>query len=500
MIWCKQNFILWVLSGIFFGVGLTFPTFWAIGFAGGILFLCLLLQDGASFLKKLGGAVTAWTVKASFAVGWLWSTYPIDWLPVDFGRIQLVLIGFSWFMTAFCLGLGVLFLVVTIWSLRKIFDFRSFTTCVFVIPPLWILSESLGSFLFSLFFYGPGGTLNVSFSFGFTGYLLAEHDLLLQGARLAGVYSLSYIFVVLCVVLLWLSKQAKKMQYISIGVVLILYGTSFVPLVTENTTSVQDTYKVVTVDTKVGSRLHATPEGRDQVEQTITEAVAAAVAQEPTHIILPEDSRYFDHTQPISTITGKFQAQFNPSQLVLVDSSRVQYDHRTVQQAFVYDSQSDEVERFHKRYLVPQGEFLSYIYAYVLTAIGYSGSVGYIGETMSYRVGPWISQSKAGVNVPGILFCFESFAPQGVRALQKERSNMPFVAHIASHSWFHEPYTLWSQMESMLQVQSVWSQHHIVSAGNMMSGKVYTPSGEVRDMAVVASGERWEVKQVSIPR
>jgi len=76
---------------------------------------------------------------------------------------------------------------------------------------------------------------------------------------------------------------------------------------------------------------------------------------------------------------------------------------------------------------------------------------------------------------------------------------MPFVAHIASHAWFHTPYTLWSQMELMLQVQAVWSKQYMVSVGNMMSGKLYTPDGSIEEMEVIEKGEGWEMKQVYIP-
>lgn len=136
----------------------------------------------------------------------------------------------------------------------------------------------------------------------------------------------------------------------------------------------------------------------------------------------------------------------------------------------------------------------------MLQTVGFGESLNYLSQSMSYRVGPWTNQSSAAANVPGILFCFESFAPRGVRTLVEERTKMPFVAHIASHAWFHEPYTLWSQMETMLRVQAVWNQQYVVSVGNMMSGKVYAPNGAVINMKVLERGEKWELKQVFIPR
>ena len=51
----------------------------------------------------------------------------------------------------------------------------------------------------------------------------------------------------------------------------------------------------------------------------------------------------------------------------------------------------------------------------------------------------------------------------------------------------------------MLQVQAVWNQQYIVSAGAHMSGQVYAPNGEILSPEDIATGKYWTVRQSFIP-
>lgn len=488
-----------MLNGLFLGIGFLVPTLWILGIGGGAYFLYLLLQE-VPFRQKIFGAWTAWTIKAFLATNCFSTVYPIEWLPLDIGTLQVPLIFFTWFILAVCLGSGAVLFVVTVELLRKKVKLHFWASVVLVYPITWIVCESLGSLAFSVFFYGPGGTFTTAYSMGYVGYVLAEHDVLLQFARLAGVFSLSFLFVCMTGLVLWSSQQNKNIQNNMIACVIVLYLTSFVSVAQDHIPSVSDQYQVVAVDTQLGSKLQKTQEGERQARRVIEEAVESALAQDPDYVILPEDSRYFDQTKPASSIKQLFQLQHDSPRAVLIDSGTVTYNGATVLQAFVYNGLENSTERFHKRYLVPQGEFIPIVYTQLFQLLGYAESTRYLTQNISYRIGPWTDQRKAAINTPGVLFCFESVDPRAVKNLVSERPHMPFVAHLVSHAWFHDPYELWHQLDVMLKVQAVWSGQYIVSAGNMMSGKVYTPNGASIEMKTVAKGDLWVVKEVSIPR
>lgn len=499
MSWLRNWFFSWSLSGVLLGVGFVFPTLWVIGLGGGVYFLYLLSQQ-MGFWQKLCGVWLAWTIKAAFSVGWLWSTYPIGWLPLELSEVQLAVIGFSWLMTAVTLGVGAIFLVVITELLHRQTDLPRWSYFLLVIPLLWVVSESFGSVIFSAFFYGPGGDINASFSFGYVGYLLAQHEGLVQIAKVAGVYGLTIGFVFIAGSLLWYIEHHPQYRYIAVSCVLILFVSGLPHKVETPVVETVDSYSVIAIDTIFDSSLTRDVEGRKKAAAMLEKAMEGAIAENPDYIILPEDSRYFDQSRPVSAAKIFFEKKYTELPVVIVDSGRTVSNGETVLQSYIYNGPENSVERYHKGYLVPQGEFISNIYVGLFKLAGYGESLKYLSQSISYRVGPWTSQAEAATNIPGILFCFESFAPRGIKRLTEERSEMPFVTHIASHAWFHGPYTLWSQMETMLRVQAVWSGQSVVSVGNMMSGKFYTPSGSIQEMEVIDRGEGWEMKRVTIPR
>jgi len=45
-----------------------------------------------SYKRLLVGSVVAWTVKSALALVWFWSVYPIEWVVIGLGGLQLLLI------------------------------------------------------------------------------------------------------------------------------------------------------------------------------------------------------------------------------------------------------------------------------------------------------------------------------------------------------------------------------------------------------------------------
>ena len=76
--------------------------------------------------------------------------------------------------------------------------------------------------------------------------------------------------------------------------------------------------------------------------------------------------------------------------------------------------------------------------------------------------------------------------------MAKERK-LPFVAHPISHAWFHSSKILWQQQDVMLRIQARWQGIPIVSAGNMMQGKLYLPNGQIDNGEIIESGDGWNI-------
>lgn len=160
----------------------------------------------------------------------------------------------------------------------------------------------------------------------------------------------------------------------------------------------------------------------------------------------------------------------------------------------MFDGVNKKLWQFDKQYLVPQGEYVPTLYGAILYLLGYGDVVARVAQDSSYRPGPLTQTTSLPSYIPGVLFCFESVSPVGVSSLQKNRP-LPFVAHPISHAWFHTPHILWQQLDVMLQIKARYSGVPIVSAGNMVAGKLYLPNGEIVDGRVVGTGDRYQLRE-----
>ncbi len=475
-------------AGIFLGLGFIWPVLWVLVFPGIAIFLSALAKTQSVFQAWIGGCVT-FTLKMLLSVGWFWTTYPIDWIDFGLGSYEPLVIGFYWLLIGFAVGLSGGFLACAgILARRFLPRWWLIAVCV-----LWVPSEISGAFLFSLVTYGDGSSLNTLFSFGMAGYHLAEHPWFLQLARLGGVYSLSIMAVVMGTLIYETrhSLQQPKYQYVLLGglMVLALTASLRLPLNEQPLTE-----SVAIINTKFGGAdyfLH--PNRAEKRQSALGEALTVAQGVGAEYILLPEDSRFMPPALSPAQANRVYRQEYDNPRTVVLEVGRVPTTLReSALRATVYDGVTGLGYGLDKQYLVAQGEYVPYITSFTLRMFGFGRSVAPLTERLSYRPGPYKTQENFPTHVPGVLFCFENIDPLSVRKLNSERT-LPFVAHPISHAWFHNPESLWQQLDAMLKIHAVWNQVDIISAGNMVEGRRYTPAGTVVMPNIIERGEYWEV-------
>lgn len=497
MNFCKTHPILSLYSGagVLLGIGFIFPLLWPLGLLGVALY-AYALTETSTLKKVLLGSYLTWTMKAACAVVWFWSTYPIDWIDVSLGTAELPVIGVYWFTVSLFLGVGGVFFGVMYWYAKR-FVSKALLGIVFALG--WMMAEVIGSFGFSVGTYGAGGSLNSYFSFGYIGYLLANHPLLLPLAGIAGAYGLTFLAALFGYYLYFSHARVSRerlTKYVVLAVVILSLSTILpTPREAERETAGETT--VAVVNTRFGGDFFKRVDKDEYKQSQVGQAVDKALALNPDYILLPEDSRFIlsENEPPLAYRLFRFNTK--DSDVIMVDTARTPLPNgRNTQRAVVYDGVNKKGFAVDKQYLVPQGEFMPYFYAVSLRLLGQEKVAQALGDRLSYRPGPFGSQAELPAEVPGILFCFEAADPRGVRRLLTERT-VPFVAHPISHAWFHESEILWHHFDLMLKVQAVWNDTYIVSAGNMVEGALYTPEGKKVRTPIVATGEAFEVRVFS---
>lgn len=481
--------MVFTLSGLFFAVAFIYSScFWC--FIPAFIFLLYGITLERSVLKLFAYGTLTGTLHYAGSFFWVWSTFPIQWLADAPVAIQLSAIGVYWVLTSIAMGLsGGVFVLLARMCINNV------PRLLILVPVLWVASELFRSFLFSVYAFGPGSFLNVGFSYGYLGYLLAEEPHLLQFASLAGVYGLSYLAALIGTGAFVLCNQKRKVQAAALvltGMVVIL--SFLVPPFAVHKNQNTGT-EVIAIEMYFDHQFDS-QEGAALIKhEALEEAVGYALRQNPDAIILSEEAQFRKGFATDEALIAWAHAQTEKTDIVIVDSGPAIDDRGTdVLRSYMYDLRDNGVYFVDKRYLVPQGEYLSYMYRFLLSFFLSSEEEKQVNDFARFKPGIASDDARYPKHLPGILFCFETMVPYGVRHAQHFR-DPAFIAHPISHSWFVDPFSLEYQLDAMLKVSAVWNAIPIVSAGSMTESKLFLPNGEMQFGEILREGEHWKVRR-----
>lgn len=479
-----KKYGLSMLAGVCLGGSLLYPWSWPLVFVGGVV---ALYSFGAAHTPKeaaLFGLVVG-SLRSVVALLWGFTTHPLEWIGMSAPALQFFLISLYMIPSAIVLGSG----MAVLGYIYRRFLHKKYNVWLlgFCFAILWVLAEVLGALLFSVYMLGPGATVNVNYSFGHSGYALVPHQLLFQFAAAFGVYGLSFIVGLLSGIFYWLSQYKRTWAYIFAGAVL---ASAFVPIPTTYSSSVSSSVAAIGTQFTFTHKELTTPEEEQDI---LLWALKASVDTSAEYVLFPEDTSLLESFSNPQSELGYLES-LSDTPRVYLTSTRFDGAGETYLRAYMYDTHDGDVYTFDKQYLVPQGEYMPYLYGSLMRVfLGEGVLMERLRQDSVYR--PGVSQETISLPsyAPAVLFCFESVAPFGVRRALAGREQVPFVAHIVSHAWFDEPHTLWNQLDAMLLVQAKFNHIPIVQVANLAPVKVYYPDGRIVYPEMVRSEPLWSV-------
>jgi apolipoprotein N-acyltransferase len=459
-----------ICIGILIGLPFSFPLLFPIAPVGLIWLWRIIDRVPPVRLPTVLGLVFG--IKALFSLAWFWSTVPITWLPEVSLPIQMLAVSVYWSTSALWLASTGVILALLIRLLRH----GHRLLMVAGLPVAVVLAEYFGAVLFSVFTYGPGGTIGGGFSFGHVGYLFPW---LFPVAVWGGVYMVGVI-ALSGVATLYYGYYYQEYRRLCFGTIVVLVGVSSYAWWSLPDTSVPATIALVQTDSLPRDRI-----------SNLSPLIEVALATEAEYVLLPEDSRYLTEGYGVNEVGTEnaieaWRILHASSSAMLVDSGRtyVPVTGEPVQRAYIWDDTA--IYTADKTYLAPQGEYMPILYTGLLRAFGLGATADHLSATINYVPGNKVIDRRAPATVPNILFCFESVSPLAAKQLVKKHPS-DFIVHPISHSWFHEPQALQSQFETMLRFQAVYAGVPIVSVGNDVRGSVYLPNGTIQKPQTLAT-------------
>ncbi len=473
-----------LVAGVFMGSAFINQVFWWAGIIG-LAVLVYAVTHLHCYKSAFWAGALAGSIKMFFVYSWFWTVYPFDWMGNFSHILQLGAILWVWLIAS--VGTGVSLSVFTLVLFLKIKGAYRYL----VFPLVYVASELFGSILFSFVESGPGSTLNTETSFGYLGYTLARHGIFGSLAEIFGVYMLSFMvaLVALCLadsVALCERNPFHRIRNVAIvsGIFILCIGSYFTAL---PASQAQKNLTVVTVNSHYINAFQPTSaEKANRVREMIT-AFKAALQVGSDVIIFPETAYALTVFGSPDNIFSYIASQTDDQPLVIDSDGTISAQGEPVIRATLYDMRTKSTHSVFKEFLVPTGEYVPYHLSLLMKLAGFTEVREYLSKAMAFKRNESIGKQGI-VPEPGVLFCSEVLSSKLVYQASK-RATLPLLVHPVSHGWFHNPLTLWYQLDLILRTQARFSGLPIVQAANMWESRAYNENGYLIPGTVVFESE-----------
>ncbi|MDA1337578.1 MAG: hypothetical protein O3C23_02335, partial [bacterium] len=195
---------------------------WFIFFAFIPLFIFL---DRASKKQAFWGSFVFGCIFLGWSISWVFTVLPLDWAGIENRLLGMGIVTGAWLFSTIVLSFFV-GIFGSFWSITSP-SWRLFT-----VPALWILLEYMRTFAFGVFSVGSESLLGPHWTFGVLGYALSNFPILLQSAKLFGLYGASFLLVVINLIFFLLIFKRKRVHILQAGLLgvvvvsFIWYGLS----------------------------------------------------------------------------------------------------------------------------------------------------------------------------------------------------------------------------------------------------------------------------------
>lgn len=476
----------WLLSlagGALLGIGFVIPWTWPLSFAGAGLLLNVFSGEEKRLAVFLKGWLAGCVLYGFAYAPVFWGALPLDWLLVFPFWSQVILIGLCWALsiTGVALSVGLFALV-----------FRALRSGTWLDVPLagaaWMLCEWLGALWFSVESYGPGSLIAPHFSLGFVGNLLANDAALLQLAWLGGVYLLSAVVFsggAFFLRIVQTPQSEQRRLIVVLGVCLAVWGTGHL-IVRQIHDAGSSSLRVALIGMQEAPVLTPTPEERD----AHFAAVASVLGRSGNAdlVVLPENAEFLPllREKEGPAVGSALRKLFSGETPVLLDSQTVYLEDGLGARLEYYDVASSTSAYSRKAFLLPDGEYIPYLFSWITSFFGLGDKLDFIASHRTFLPGAPALADVRGVSV-GALFCDEALSPYLYRSLASAGAEV-FV-NTASHSWFHGSRIVASELLNAAKIRAVESRRWYAQASEAIPSYVLDPYGRIASESAWGSAD-----------
>lgn len=404
-----------------------------------------------------------------FQASLLYTVYPLSWMPAGVGQlfgISCVVLLFSLAAASLYTPLGYFWKTIS----------RSWTTLLLFSLSLGLI-DILRSVVFSILFYGKGGSIGMHFDVTSIGHALSITPFI-EYAYFGG----TYILTVLVGAIIYGGMYYKKIRHIYVLPIILFVGWIYIhyciPIATPETPV---HIALITTNFKDEENEEVAQEKRKELFRQLEEATYSFATSSPDILVYPEDSRFLRYLN--ETTLQTLQNTFPES--LFIDGDTRAFNERAANFTLFYETKgfdegnnNESLSGRPKILLFPFSEYIPSLFSPFLPFFMSTAQLTQYKNNHTYSRASALGVSPfKKVNI-ATLICSELFSYSTVRKLQHEKPDI--VLFQSNLQVFHNRAFFSMHMRAFIKISAATLRAPIIQSANGTDSYIVSPYGTIQ--------------------
>ena len=473
------------LYTLFFSLSTNYPhILWLFSFVFLIPLLFLLWKTTALSKTIILKIFLILFLSGLFSVLYFLSAYPLLWLNITDPFIAWGIIFFIWFLFSISFSIPTLLWFLSIYFLKKRYRLNFFNFSI-LSALIWVLSEYVRTFLFSLVLYGNESVFGTDYTYYSLGYLAPSIPILKNLLMYGGIYFVSFFLILINHLLFWLIFQRDKIQKISALFFSLLVFVVFILSYYGKILQDKENHKVSNIsvyitNTSIPSSLNPSKEKAELALEIEKKISSESDSKKESLLVLPENFNFFSKNSdslPSLSVIGSASAKngFN---------------------FYFFKQETQKIFYSQKMILMPVAEYelLSIkLLRQIIPSLNTINESKKLTQKRGSNAG--VFEFNQGLYFGGTI-CSENISPHIYREAVNQGAN--FFVHTGSHAPFRGSKILAYQSLPINRTRALEYGRFFISSVNYGDSMVISDRGEILSYIKNDQTEKYQIKNILI--